>query len=156
MMKVTRKQKGLKKKKKRLSGHKSPASSVAHLISALFFVDIMMLNAHILFKEKTCKNPTLQDFVIKVVRQLLEENAVEHPTPGCHVVDNPVRLTGQHFPCTLQPRPDMKKKKVQKACHVCSHTKRRPRKRSDTRYCCHECDVALCIEPCFAEYHTLL
>ncbi|MPC67492.1 hypothetical protein E2C01_061669 [Portunus trituberculatus] len=38
MMKVTRKQKGLKKKKKkRLSGRESPASSAAHLISALFF-----------------------------------------------------------------------------------------------------------------------
>ncbi len=119
-------------------------------------VDITMLNVHVLFKEKTYKNPTLQDFVIKVVRQLLEENAVEHPTQGLHVVDNPVCLTGQHFPCTLQPRPDRKKKKVQKACHVCSLTKRQPRKRSDTRYCCHECNVALCIEPCFAEYHTLL
>ncbi|MPD00911.1 hypothetical protein E2C01_096416 [Portunus trituberculatus] len=36
MMKVTRKQKG-HKKKKRPSHHESPASSVAHLISALFF-----------------------------------------------------------------------------------------------------------------------
>ncbi len=34
-------------------------------------VDITMLNAHILFKEKTCNIPTLQDIVIKVVRQLL-------------------------------------------------------------------------------------
>ncbi|RUM31930.1 MAG: hypothetical protein DSY42_02030 [Aquifex sp.] len=50
----------------------------------------------------------------------------------------------------------MKKKKVQKACRVCSHTTRRERKRSDTRYYCHECDVALCIEPCFEEYHTML
>ncbi|MPC82808.1 hypothetical protein E2C01_077492 [Portunus trituberculatus] len=37
MMKVTRKHKGHKKKKKRLSGRKSPALSVVHLISALFF-----------------------------------------------------------------------------------------------------------------------
>ncbi|MPC81719.1 hypothetical protein E2C01_076350 [Portunus trituberculatus] len=37
MMKVTRKQKGHKKKKKRPSGRESPASSVTHLISALFF-----------------------------------------------------------------------------------------------------------------------
>ncbi|MPD05053.1 hypothetical protein E2C01_100774 [Portunus trituberculatus] len=36
MMKVTRKQKG-HKKKKRPSDHESTASSVAHLISALFF-----------------------------------------------------------------------------------------------------------------------
>ncbi len=54
-----------------------------------------MLNAHILFKEKTCKNPTLQDYVMKVLRQLLEENVVEHPAPGRHVVDSPVRLTGR-------------------------------------------------------------
>ncbi|MPC29695.1 hypothetical protein E2C01_022941 [Portunus trituberculatus] len=38
MMKVTRKPKGHKKKKKRPSGRKSLALSVAHLISALFFV----------------------------------------------------------------------------------------------------------------------
>ncbi|MPC99309.1 hypothetical protein E2C01_094715 [Portunus trituberculatus] len=37
MMKVTRKQKGHKKKKKRPSDRESTASSVAHLISALFF-----------------------------------------------------------------------------------------------------------------------
>lgn len=76
--------------------------------------------------------------------------------PGRHAADNPVRLTGRHFPRTLQPRENMKKKKVQKACHVCSHTTRRQKKRSDTRYYCHECDVALCIEPCFEDYHTLL
>lgn len=67
-----------------------------------------------------------------------------------------LRLTGRHFPRTLQPRENMKKKKVQKACHVCSHTTRRQKKRSDTLYYCHECDVALCIEPCFEDYHTLL
>ncbi len=123
----------------------------------LFFhlVDITM-NAHILFKEKTNKNPTLQDFVIEIICQILEESAMERPSPGCHAADNPVRLTGRHFPRTQQPRPDMKKKKVQKACHVCSHTKRRPKKHSDTRYYCHECDVVPCIEPCFEEYHTLL
>ena len=118
--------------------------------------DVTMLNAHILFKQKTSKNPTLQKYVTEVVRQLLEGNAMERSTPGRHVADNPVRLTGHHFPCTMQPRPDMKKKKVQKACRVCSHTTRRERKRSDTRYYCHECDVALCIEPCFEEYHTML
>ncbi len=115
-----------------------------------------MMNAHVIFKEETNKNPTLQNFVIEIIRQMLEENAVERPSPGSHAADTPVPLTGRHLPRTLQPPPDRKKKKVQKECHVCSHTNRRPKKRSDTRYYCHECDAAPCIEPCFEEYHTLM
>ena len=40
--------------------------------------------------------------------------------------------------------------------HLCNHTTRRQIKWSDTQYYCHECDEAVCIEPCFEEYHTLL
>ncbi|RUM31931.1 MAG: hypothetical protein DSY42_02035 [Aquifex sp.] len=63
--------------------------------------DVTMLNAHILFKQKTSKNPTLQEYVTEVVHQLLEGNAMERSTPGRHVADNPVRLTGRHFPRTM-------------------------------------------------------
>ena len=30
------------------------------------------------------------------------------------------------------------------------------RKRTETPYWCEDCDVALCIDPCFAKYHTRL
>ncbi|MPC88026.1 hypothetical protein E2C01_082915 [Portunus trituberculatus] len=62
MMQVTRKQKGHKKKKKRRSGCKSPASSVAHLISALFFWYSMWCSQQPQSNLMVTLSPSLQAF----------------------------------------------------------------------------------------------
>ncbi len=43
----------------------------------------------------------------------------------------------------------------QRKCVVCAKTTTRPKKRTDTRYECTECDVGLCISGCFQDYHNL-
>ena len=124
----------------------------------LFFhmIDITILNSCILYMGKSGKKCTLQAFAMELVRQLLEDNATERPTPARRSAQgDPLRLSGRHFIRTLQTPPQAKEKKMQRQCHVCSHTSRRPRTRKDTRYHCRECDVPLCLEPCFEEYHTL-
>ena len=56
---------------------------------------------------------------------------------------------GQHFPSQI-PSTD-KKKYPQKPCVTC----RRHGVRHDTRYYCKFCNVALCKDPCFREYHSV-
>ena len=63
-------------------------------------------------------------------------------------------MIDRHFPSPV-PETAAQGRKTQWRCHVCATTKRRPTKRKDTRFMCTECDVALCIHPCFTEYHTL-
>ena len=46
--------------------------------------------------------------------------------------------------------PTKRKKYAQKVCVHCRH---KYSVRNDTRYICTLCDIALCKEPCFAEYH---
>ena len=62
-------------------------------------VDMSMLNAHILFMATTNNKCSLLDFVLEVVRQILEDYAEERSTPGRRgaTADDPWRLTARHF-----------------------------------------------------------
>ncbi len=63
--------------------------------------------------------------------------------------DCPLRLTARHCIAFIPGN------NVQKRCFVCSHTVKREKKRSDTRFYCANCDVPLWNPNCFKEYHTL-
>ena len=63
----------------------------------------------------------------------------------------PVEKTSSDRHLLSQIPPTEKKKWPQKPCVIC----RRSGVRHDTRYCCKCCNVALCKEPCFQEYHTM-
>lgn len=127
-------------------------------VSQLFFhlIDMAVLNAHILYLVKTGKKPSLHDFTVELVRQLLEAHSTQRRSSGGHRrtgADLPMRLTARHFLAVLPSTQG--KKYAQKPCHVCRNTVLRPKMRKDTRYCCVPCDVALCLVPCFEAYHTL-
>lgn len=64
------------------------------------------------------------------------------------------RLTERHYPSRIVPSGG--KKRVKKKCHVHSQTKLNAQCRKDTAYECRECVKALCLEPCFKDYHTKL
>lgn len=124
----------------------------------LHLIDLAVLNSHAIYLSKTGKKPTLQEFHLEIVRQLLEDNMQTQtprqktggrPSPG----DPPLRLTQRHFP-TCVPSTD-KKEYPTRQCHVCKHTSRREQARRESRYMCEDCGVALCVVPCFREYHTL-
>lgn len=122
----------------------------------LFFhlIDISLYNAYILYQVKTGKKPQFSDFRLNVAEQLIEK----YHTPKGHMkrpptIDHPLRLTARHFP-SLVPPTEAKGSKTQRRCHVCSQTKLQTRKRKATRFMCKECNVALCVTPCFATFHT--
>lgn len=120
------------------------------------FLDLTILNAHALFLCKTGKRPNLQSFHLALTRAILEKyteprakKSGGRPSSG----ETPLRLTQRHFPSLVPPTP--KRKDAMRVCHVCKHTSRREQKRRESRYMCKDCDVALCVVPCFAEYHEI-
>lgn len=62
--------------------------------------------------------------------------------------ENPLRLKERHFPSHIPA--SEKKEKPTRSCSVCAAQKQR----KESRYQCGECDVALCVDPCFRIYHT--
>uniref|UniRef100_L7M1S0 Putative tick transposon n=1 Tax=Rhipicephalus pulchellus TaxID=72859 RepID=L7M1S0_RHIPC len=127
---------------------------------AIFFhlLDMSLLNAFILFRENTASTTTFADFKRQVVSQLIEKHHTEHHTekrkPGRPTRDHPLRLTGRHFIQKLPPTGGQGTR-TQRRCHVCANTTQRRKLRKETRYMCVDCNKALCVEPCFKDYHTL-
>ena len=119
-----------------------------------YLMDLSTLNAYMLFKVKHKESIQFNDFRLELIRQLIEryaqpKNPIGRPTIG----ENPIRLTARHFPSLVPPTDAGKMGR--RSCIVCSHTSRREKQRSDTRYQCDVCNVGLCVVGCFEEYHTL-
>uniref|UniRef100_A0A1B6GCG2 PiggyBac transposable element-derived protein 4 C-terminal zinc-finger domain-containing protein n=1 Tax=Cuerna arida TaxID=1464854 RepID=A0A1B6GCG2_9HEMI len=114
-----------------------------------------ILNAHALYLCKTGNKPTLSQFHLELVRQLLEKYLEPRRIRkgGRPSGDTPMRLTMRHFPKYI-PATE-KKAGPCRPCVVCKFTQRREKKRRETRYMCEECGVALCAAPCFGEFHQM-
>jgi len=104
---------------------------------------------------------TQLQFRIALVRSLLEQNlqndlskhSVRRGRPSNE--PTPIRLISRHFPSLIPPTES--KQHPTRRCYVCAHTKNESnRTRSESRYECTICDVALCVDPCFRVYHTSL
>ena len=128
----------------------------------LFFhmVDVTILNAYNFYLVKTGKKPGLKKFCLSVIRQLISKyGQIQRQRPGgrrySEEIPAPARILNNHHYIEFIP-PTEKKKNPQRACHVCAHSTRKPKKRKDTRFMCSECNVSLCINPCFKDYHTLV
>ncbi|CAK9827808.1 PiggyBac transposable element-derived protein 4 [Anthophora retusa] len=65
------------------------------------------------------------------------------------ISNNVERLTERHFPSVYSNKAAKKKNQVRKYV-VCS----KQGKRRESRYYCSQCDVDLCVVPCFELYHT--
>lgn len=128
----------------------------------LFFhiVDICVLNAYNMFKIHNNSKVSLVEFRINLIRQLFETHhsseervPVERPLGPNASAKHPLRLTARHFPRPTQT-PAGQKRKVQRKCYVCANTALKPKKRKDSTFECVECNVGLCISPCFEDFHT--
>ena len=130
----------------------------------LHFVEISAYNAFILYKAKSLQNKfnSFYKFLLELAGQLCRgpseagaasDSDDERPRPPKQPrIDPADRLHGghsRHFLALLPARAS--KKNVQKQCRVC----RKHGHRKDTRYYCVHCGVALCVIPCFHQYHAL-
>ena len=131
--------------------------------ACLHIFDMCMLNALLLCKVQVggITQPSLRQFSKAVVLQVLAKFGKVTPAlPRRHSdVGLPDRLQARewvtchqlvHLPRTAAGKPGVGR------CRVCSNTTRRPRARKMSVYQCQECQVALCVTPCYAEFHSLV
>ncbi|CAK9832664.1 PiggyBac transposable element-derived protein 4 [Anthophora retusa] len=111
-------------------------------------LDICVWNAYCLYKHKTQVAISMAKFQLELIREILEKY---HKTTNYHqrtVNNNPLRLIERHFPSLYVPAGKNRKRR----CVVCSAND----KRRESRYECQNCNVGLCVDPCFKIYHTQL
>lgn len=99
-----------------------------------------------------CTKLPLIDFQLQLVKQLLENHRKVKTgfVGGRRNEESPLRLIERHFLAVTEQRNEQNKL-VPRCCVVCSKN----RKHKETTFRCPECDVALCVAPCFEQYHTL-
>lgn len=109
----------------------------------LFFhiMDLCLLNAHIIYLKTTGKKVSVANFQLEVIRQLLETHKMVIRKKRAVVSDSRLQIE-QHFMEKTSP--------AKHRCIVCAKKKQR----KETVYMCKQCQVPLCVVPCFGIYHT--
>ena len=121
--------------------------------------DVAIVNAYILYtiSPQTGRRLTHEHFWIELAKELLadassaaETTTMHTPGPHPRLLPPHSRLTERHFPGrtddTAAGRPS------QPDCIVCSRKKGRGRK--TTTFKCKQCNLPMCVTPCFELYHT--
>lgn len=116
-------------------------------------------NSFVLYKKQLGPLTHL-DFRLKLIERLIEESSpIQQALPRGIVPktsENVIRLTGRHFPSHV---PDKEtRKRPSRKCVVCAMktNENGKRVRRETRIECADCNVGLCVVPCFKLYHTVL
>lgn len=120
------------------------------MVQKIFFpYDRYVLMECILYKLKTGKTISIAKFQLKLIDQILKKYqklpARYSITPGNIYLS---RLNERHFPSLYESTG----KNRLRRCVVCKKND----KRRESRYQCEECNVGLCVFPCFKIYHTEL
>lgn len=113
----------------------------------LFFraLDISIFNANIMMRSVHPKKPLI-DFRLDLVKQLVESTGGYKSSRVVHV---PLRQSGPHHIGYNDPTD--KQVHGSRRCHVCSKSK--DAKRARTSYKCIQCNISLCVVPCFEKFH---
>ncbi|GBM28228.1 PiggyBac transposable element-derived protein 4 [Araneus ventricosus] len=122
----------------------------------IFFhlLEVSLWNAFVLYQKHGGKYSHL-NFRLDIIDRLIERHGTVNEKKGRPgILPNPLRLTERHFLEVIGPSD--KKLRPTRQCFVCC-SKRNDfgkRVRKETRYFCPDCDVGLCLSPCFKIYHT--
>ena len=119
-----------------------------------FFRRIMNVAVHNAFVLYNTKQTVMNlDFRLDLVKALILTYRPQIPSsarPGRPSINQPpARLIERHFIEKIPPTGS--KYRPQRKCAVCKAMKN---KRKDTIYWCPDCQVGLCLEFCFKEFHT--
>ena len=153
-----------------LSYYGFPHRTVKWWRRAFFFLfDAAVVNSYIMYTAAhngPGHHLSHEQFRITLAKQLLKRAAQQPQQPqqsqqplpevtGPHgpphqVLQPAARLTERHFLAQLGK--SAAGHQLQKNCHVCSNKKGRGR--VTTTYKCKQCDLPMCVVPCFELYHT--
>ena len=122
-------------------------------------LDLAVVNAYVIYTgmSHTGRQLTHEQFRIELAKGLLMSAAVDvtqgmqRPRgPAPRPLPPPARLTERHFPSRL---PEIASgKQGQSNCVICSGKKGRGC--TTTTYKCKQCNMPMCVVPCFELYHT--
>lgn len=119
----------------------------------LFFhlLDLSVWNSYCLYKFKTKKVLPMSEFHLALITELLQTYPRSTETVSFIRSEGSLRLIERHFPI-FYTSDKASRKNPMRRCVVCTQLN----KRCCSRYCCKQCNVGLCIVPCFEMYHTQL
>jgi hypothetical protein len=123
----------------------------------IFFhiLNLSLWNSYVLYLKLGERKSHL-DFRMNVVKEIMEKYKTDFPSPkyGRPISEpSPLRLSVRHFPEYL-PATEKKNKSNQAMCSRVPDCNGKKLQR-ESRYFCPDCDVALCVSPCFRVYHTV-
>ena len=142
-----------------LSYYGFPHRTVKWWRRAFFFLfDAAIVNSYIMYCQKSeGRRMTHELFRIELAKELLKAASESHhprtplPHGPRHQPQQPLaRLTERHF--LGQYDKSANGRQIQRSCVVCSFKKGRGRK--TTTFYCKQCDIPMCVVPCFELYHT--
>lgn len=111
--------------------------------------EIALVNGYIIYRKASDTNKLdpvrFRQGVITGLLEDWEPSQIRHGCPSN--TPAPQRMIGEHFPGKYED------KKYKPDCEVCSD--RKSGKRRQTSYYCKQCNIPLCVVPCFEQYHTL-
>lgn len=120
------------------------------------FFELAIWNSFVLFRKSGGTDSHL-DFRLNLIEKLLNKYlpSVDLTTPGRPAsTPQPSRLRERHFPDLISATGS--KSNPTKRCILCCNKRdaANKKKRVETRYFCRNCNVPLCVVPCFRDYHT--
>ena len=118
-----------------------------------YMIDVAIFNSYALQKKITGKKQHFTEFRIQLAEKIIESVVLpDYPRRGRpQQGPSPARLQALHWAHFVQfIPPNPKKKNPCRDCVVCKARK----KKSETRYECSKCLVALHVPDCFRVYHT--
>ena len=116
-------------------------------------LDIAVLNSFITYAKMGGKKKRLE-FITTLGENIIASNAPDMPVPStsggrpARIHAKPSRLLGRHFPDYCPPSKN--REKPIRNCAQC----RKNNKRKGSSYWCKDCEVALCVVPCFRDWHS--
>ena len=142
-----------------LSYYGFPHCTVKWWRRAFFFlVDAAIVNSYIMYSRQTTgRHMSHERFRIELAKELIKASntasaSQEEPQHGPrHQPQQPLaRLTERHFPGQFST--SSTGRQIQRCCGVCNNKKGRGKK--TTTFYCEQCDMPMCIVPCFELHHT--
>lgn len=116
-------------------------------------LDMAVLNSFVCYKHLGGKMDRC-NYIITLAEDMISKYATNLPIPSTsggrpsRIVAKPSRLIGRHFPANCPPSES--RQKGLRRCAEC----RKHNKVKQSSIWCKECEVALCVVPCFKDWHT--
>ena len=121
-----------------------------------YLLGLVCLNAYIVYKLHTGAKLQQREFRRQVTSLLVADGGVlerkKLGRPSKQSQENLLRLSARHFPSKVQPKG--KKRNPARKCAVCNVPRKDSRNRVESTYECEQCNVGLCVVPCFRIYHS--